>query len=380
MPPLSMMIKPVSSMCNMRCKYCFYADVTRHRDTVSYGVMSMATLETLVRRAFAYAEGNISFAFQGGEPTLAGVDFFRNLISLERMYNVRHIPVHNAIQTNAFDLSDELIEVLAKNRFLVGVSLDSPKRIHDHMRIDAHGNGTYDTIMQNIKRMQAAGIEYNILCVVNSFIARAPREVWQALAPHTYLQFIPCLDGFDGEPEEFSLTSDDYKEFLKVTFDLYYAAYMKRRYVSVRNFDNYISILLGQTPENCAMQGHCGTYYLIEGDGGVYPCDFYVLDQWRMGNINASSFHSLAKSPTGNAFRAESHYTPAECRSCKWAFLCRGGCKRDRVPLVPAVDSKTGEKIMIPGLNRFCDAYKDFFEYSYPRMQEIAHDIARRER
>lgn len=378
MPPLSLMIKPVSSMCNMRCKYCFYADVTSHRETKSYGVMSTDTLDKLVRRAFTYAEGSVNFAFQGGEPTLAGIDFFRRFVELERRYNSRHIQVNNSIQTNAFELSDELIELFRQHRFLVGVSLDGPAQIHDLMRIDARGAGTYATVTRNIDRLRTAGVEYNILCVVNGYIARAPREVWRALAPHTYLQFIPCLDGFDGQTQDYSLNAADYLGFLKTTFDLYYEAYFHRKYVSVRTFDNYIGILLGQTPENCAMQGRCGVYYLIEGDGGVYPCDFYVLDRWRMGNINASSFHALSRSPIADEFRAQSHYTSPECAGCKWAGLCRGGCKRDREPMIPVTDAVTGEVRMRPGLNRFCEAFKEFFEYSYPRMEEIARDIAAR--
>ena len=377
MPPLTLMIKPVSSACNMRCRYCFYADVTRHRDTPSFGAMSRETLDKLVRRAFAYAEGSVSFAFQGGEPTLAGADFFRELLTLERRYNSRHIEVNNSIQTNAFDLSDEMIEVLRQGRFLVGVSLDGPASIHDRMRIDARGKGTHATVTRNLERLRAAGVEYNILCVVNRYIAQAPREVWNALAPHTYLQFIPCLDGFDGVSADYSLTAEDYLNFLKVTFDLYYQAYRQRKYVSVRTFDNYVGILLGQLPENCAMQGRCGIYYLIEGDGGVYPCDFYVLDRWRMGNINTASFRTLAASPVAAEFRAQSHYTSPECLGCKWARLCRGGCKRDREPFVE-VASGDGT-VLRPGLNRFCGAFCEFFEYSYGRMEEMARDIARRQ-
>lgn len=377
MPPLTLMIKPVSSMCNMRCKYCFYADVSRHREVQSFGVMTAETLEKIVRRAFAYAEGSVGFAFQGGEPTLAGAEFFAKLLELERKYNSRHIAVNNSIQTNAYALSDELIDVLARGKFLVGVSLDGPAEIHNRMRIDAHGNGTRETIVKNIERLRRAGIEYNILCVVNHFIACNPRAVWDALSPHGYLQFIPCLDGFDGQHEEYSLTAEDYLGFLKTTFDLYYKAFMQRKYVSVRTFDNYISILLGQIPENCAMQGRCGTYYLIEGDGGVYPCDFYVLDKWRMGNINTASFHTLAKSEIAADFRAQSHYVSPECRECKWFRMCRGGCKREREPFLPIYDASAGESILRPQLNRFCNTFKEFFEYSYDRMIEIANDIAR---
>ena len=125
------------------------------------------------------------------------------------------------------------------------------------------------------------------------------------------------------------------------------------------------------------MQGRCGTYYLIEGDGGVYPCDFYVLDKWRMGNINTASFHTLAKSEIAADFRAQSHYVSPECRECKWFRMCRGGCKREREPFLSVYDASSGESILRPQLNRFCNTFKEFFEYSYDRMIEIANDIAR---
>ena len=358
MPAVSIMVKPVSGACNMNCRYCFYSDVMARRETAVYPKMSIEALEVLVRRAFRYADGPVSFSFQGGEPTLAGPEFYDELVRFERMYNTRGLPVHNAVQTNGYALSDELIALFARERFLLGVSLDGDAVAHDRMRPDRAGAPTFDRIRDNIARLGAAGVEFNVLCVVNDYVARRPAEVFAALAPFRYLQFIACLDDLDGTKQPHSLTPEGYLHFLKETFDLYERAFFGERPVSVRNFDNYIGILLGVPPENCAMSGACGQYFLVEADGGVYPCDFYVLDSWRLGNVLETPFNRLAASETARRFREESLALPEECRRCKWVRLCRNGCKRER-------DPQTGR-------NRWCACFRSFFEYAAPRMLKIA--------
>ena len=365
MPPLSLMIKPVSGLCNMRCRYCFYADVSSHRQNASYGRMSEETLENLVRRALTYADGQCDFAFQGGEPTLAGLPFFERLMALQKRYNTRGLRIQNSIQTNAFAMTEEMAQFLARNRFLTGVSLDGTRQTHDALRPDAQGNGTYDRVLAGIDKLRQAGAEFNILCVVNGLVAREPARVFEALKPYTYLQFIACLDSFDGEKTGYSLDASRYADFLIETFRLYYQANRKGEYVSVRAFDNYIGILLGRAPEMCSMNGRCGVYYLLEADGSVYPCDFYVLDRYRMGNVNSDSFYRLAKSPVGEAFRQASYEVADACKTCRWYRLCRGGCRRDR-------QAQLEDGL---GVSRWCEAYKRFFEACYPMMAQMAQAI-----
>ena len=367
MPPLTVMIKPASSACNMRCTYCFYADVSAHRQDATYGVMSETTLQNLVRRAFAYAEGQVSFLFQGGEPTLAGKDFFRRFLALERQYNTQHLPVQNSIQTNGYAIDKEWCSIFREGRFLVGVSVDGTSALHDACRLDAAGRPTYARIAKNIELLKAERIEYNILCVVNQPIASAPAEVFKALAPHRFLQFIPCLDGFDGERNEFSLDSETYGRFLIQTYDLYEKAYYSGKPVSVRTFDNWIAMLMGHPPESCGMSGRCGRYYLVEANGNAYPCDFYVLDEWLLGNVNDASFYKLDKSPVAEKFLSESVPLPEQCRGCAWLSLCCGGCRRDREPYLGGQ----------PSPNRLCAGLRMFFEQRMMRMQTLAKHIAR---
>ena len=368
MPSATIMIKPASSLCDLRCSYCFYADTASHRETPSYGIMQEKTLETLVRRAFAFGDGVLQFMFQGGEPTLAGKDFFRRFLALEKTYALsRPVRVINGIQTNGYGLDPEWCDIFREGDFLVGVSLDGTRETHDACRLSQKGSPTYDRVLENIALLRKNRIEYNILCVVNAYVAAQPRKVFESLKEHRYLQFIPCLDGFDGEKKPFSLSSRSYGEFLIETFGLYEKYFQTDEHVSVRNFDNWIQILLGDMPENCGMSGQCGQYYLIEADGGVYPCDFYVLDRWRMGSILEKSFFFFEKSETAAAFRAESHTLPEACRGCRWLPLCRGGCKRDREPLLDG----------IPSANRLCEGHKMFFEACGERMARLAEKIRR---
>lgn len=364
MPDTIIMIKPVSGACNMRCRYCFYNDEMVRREIPLYPCMSKETLEVLVRRAFAYADNRVSFAFQGGEPTLAGVEFFEAFVRLVRMYNVRGVPVIKAVQTNGLHLSEELIDLFAREGFLMGVSLDGIQQTHDANRRDSTGAPTFERALANLNKMRARGIACNVLCVVSSDVARRPRDVYNALAPYEYLQFIACLDHLDGDAREYSLRTDDYLSFLQYTFDRYAHDQLRGQKINIRVFDNYVGILLGMPPENCAMCGACAPHFLVEGNGDVYPCDFYALDEWKLGNINETPFHRLAASPKMREFIHRSQRMPEQCRECKWYFLCRNGCARER-------DAD--------GLYIWCDVMQSFFEYCYPRLREIASFKASRQ-
>ncbi|MBR5380333.1 MAG: anaerobic sulfatase maturase [Clostridia bacterium] len=366
MPPLTVMIKPASSLCNFRCAYCFYSDVSSRREVASYGVMNDDTLSRLVRRAFAYAEGSVNFTFQGGEPTLAGKAFFRRFLELVRSYDRGRVKVNLAIQTNGWLIDREWCELFREGRFLVGVSLDGSRETHDACRLSAQGEGTWDRVTENLCLLRKNDVEYNVLCVVNRLIAERPRETFNALKPHGHVQFIPCLDGFDGETGPLSLDAASYGRFLTETFDLYEECILGGRPVSVRTFDNWLSMLMGYPPENCAMSGRCGRYFLVEADGGVYPCDFYVLDKWRLGNINEKTFRQLEASPLEQKFYEESVPLADKCRACRWLPLCRGGCKRDREPLCP--DD--------PSVSRLCEGHRTFFESRYDRLEALARKIA----
>ena len=342
MPPLSLLIKPVSGRCNMRCRYCFYADEVSGRASGDAGVMTERTLENLTARAFRYAEDAVYFAFQGGEPTLAGADFYRQALALQARYNPGRVQVFNSIQTNGLCLPDGLIDLLSENRFLVGVSLDGTQAIHDAYRPDAAGNATWARVRENIARLRQAGCAVNILCVVTREVAEHPWEVFETLSEYGYLQFIPCLDS-PGRDCPWVPDAQSFGHFLTETFRLYRRAMQSGRYVSVRLFDNWLNMQAGREPDSCAQCGRCAPYFVVEADGSVYPCDFYAQDEWRLGNINETTFERLSRSPLEQRFLQGSYAVPQACQTCRSYPLCRNGCRRER-------DEATG-------LNRYCAGY-----------------------
>lgn len=376
MPPLSLLIKPASGNCNLRCGYCFYHDVSAHRTTPSYGMMSLGTLETLVRKALAFADGSCTFAFQGGEPTLAGLDFYRTLVRLADQYNEKKVDVHYAIQTNGMVVDEEWARFFHDHHFLVGLSLDGPKDLHDVQRVDAAGTGSWRRAMEAARQMEAAHADFNILTVVTNPVARHVRQVYAFLkkSGFRYLQFIPCLDPLDapGGEDGTALTAERYAYFLKELFDLWYADLVRGDAistdpVSIRDFENWVGMCAGRRPEACGMSGACQCQFVVEADGSVYPCDFYVIDQYRIGSIADDGFAEMAASENARRFIAESLPVDEACHGCEWYPICRGGCRRNREPFT------AGQ----PGLNRFCEAYRAFFPYALPRMRELARRFVR---
>lgn len=370
MKKLNLLLKPSSGMCNLNCSYCFYHDIVEKREQQSYGFMTEETLEQVIKKSLSAAEEECTIAFQGGEPTLIGLDFYKKAVEFQKKYNVNRVRIHNAIQTNGTLLDDEWAEFLAQNHFLVGISLDGIKETHDCNRLDAHQQGTFSKVMQITQMLEKHHVDFNILTVVNRQTAKRINKIYSFYKKNNlrYLQFIPCLDPFEEEPglREYSLTPKEYGQFLKRLFDLWYLDFMAGNMVSIRQFENYIEMLLGYPPEACGMSGICGFQNVVEADGGVYPCDFYVLDRYLLANMNDGDFPEIEKKREEIGFVKESMQLPEKCRSCKFAPICRNGCKRYRL-LEP--DGSYG-------VNYFCESYHDFFSYSIERLQQMARMIA----
>lgn len=383
MPSVSVMIKPASGSCNMRCRYCFYADEQSKREVGSYGLMSLETMRNLVDRALDYAEYACTFAFQGGEPTLAGLDFFREFVAYvekngkERKARRRledasrpapdPLRIHYALQTNGYALTEEWARFFAENHFLIGISLDGTREIHDRYRLDAAGQGTYRRVMDSIGLLKRYNVDFNILTVITGPSARRAQKIYSFFRQNhfDYQQYIECLDPLGEAPggHEYSLTPDRLEQFLKNSFDVWYREAAGGYYVSNRYFDNLLLILRGREPESCNMCGVCGVQWIAEADGSMYPCDFYVLDQWRLGNVNENTFAEMDRRRTELGFVEPSLRVPEECKACRWLPLCRNGCRRNR--------NLDGD-----GKNYFCSAYKGFFEYAYPRLAGLAQSGA----
>lgn len=372
MPPIHLLIKPASSGCNLACKYCFYADVSDHRSVKSYGKMTVETLEVLVKKAMGRAEGSCTFAFQGGEPTLVGLGFYEELVRLEKKYAKPGLTVQNAIQTNGTLITEEWAKFLGKNRFLVGLSVDGTKEVNDGLRCFRNGEGTFERLMETAALFDQYKVEYNILTVVTKQVTKNIKEIYDFYIAHNfrYLQFIPCLDDIQDEKgsKDYSLLPEDYEVFLKDLFDKWYETLRKGEFIYIRYFENLLQKMLGYYPEACGMMGTCTHQYVIEADGGVYPCDFYVMDEYKIGNLITDDFETLEVNRTAINFIPQSQAKDSGCMKCKWYRLCHGGCRRDR-------DQFDNGKM---GRNYFCRAYKTFFKYSYPRLEEVAKRILSR--
>lgn len=370
MPAISMLIKPASSSCNMRCAYCFYADVANRREVANYGIMSDETIETIIKKAFEYADSVAAFGFQGGEPTMAGLDFFKRVVALQKKYNVNNIRVTNALQTNGLNINEEWAQFFHDNNFLIGLSLDGTKAIHDKYRKDASGNGTFDRVLAAAKLMERHKVEFNILSTVNRDVAENIDRIYYFFKRQgfSYLQFIPCLDELQlpGE-KEYSLTPELYGRFLKDLFRLWYVDLNTNHPVSIRYFDNLVMMLGGYPPESCGMAGSCSCYYMIEADGSVYPCDFYVTDEWRIGNILADGWDEMRHTENARRFVETSRQIADECRTCPYYRLCRGGCRRNREPISMGQNT----------LNELCSAFRAFFEYAADDLVKVSRKFLR---
>ena len=363
MPPLSILLKPASSGCNLRCAYCFYADEAKARTISNYGRMPEAVSHALIEKAVKAAEGSVTFLFQGGEPTLAGLDFFRDFTAHVKKTAPPSLTVYYAIQTNGTLLDEEWCRFFKENRFLAGLSLDGSRECHNRFRLDGAGKGTYDRVRQVARRLEQAGVEYNVLTVVTGYLARHVQSVFSSLCREgfRFQQYIPCLDPLEEERggQEYSLSPAQYAEFLKKLFDLWYRELEQGRYWSIRYFDNLVWMLGGRDPEQCSMGGRCGLQYLVEADGSVYPCDFYGLDQYRLGNLLEHDWAQLDRTREALGFVEASRRVPEDCRRCAWYALCRNGCRRDRLEEPDGL-----------GRNYYCQAYAQFFAYALPRLKK----------
>lgn len=366
MPPISLLIKPSSSNCNLRCKYCFYYSLAGKRDVKSYGMMSLETLESLVKKALEYADVSCSFMFQGGEPTLAGLPFYKKLIEFEKKYNIKNVEINNAIQTNGMVINEDWAKFLAENHFLIGLSLDGPKEINDTYRVVINEKGSFQRVLKTVQLFDMYKVEYNVLSVVTAFSCDYAHKIYSFFKKNNFkfLQFIPCIDPFgeDLGSSEYSLTPKKYAKFLNDLFDRWYDDIIKGNIISIRYFDNLISMAMGFHPETCGMSGQCSCQNVIEADGSVFPCDFYAIDEWCLGNFKDYSFDELRNSETANRFIKSSEYIDPECKECKWFNLCYGSCRRYREPF------ENGK----PVLNYFCPAYKEFFKHCGDRIYSLA--------
>lgn len=353
--PLSLMVKPASSACNLGCKYCFYTAVASKREVFDKGMISLETSEKMIASALECSPDSIGFVFQGGEPLLRGLDYFRDFVSLVDKYNTHDTQISYSLQTNGTLLNDDWCRFFKENGFLLGVSLDGTEE-QNRFRVYKNGKSSFDDVLRGIELLKKYGVEFNVLSVLTKDLANSFRESYKFFKSmgFKYLQYIPCLSDFDAGGSEYEMDNDDYFNYLSSSFRLYYNARLRGNPFSIRQLDNYVMLSHGSCAEQCGMNGCCSEQFVIEGDGSVYPCDFYCSDEWRLGNINEQSFLELRKSKKALDFISGSYERRNECNECKYYYLCRsGGCKRNNAS------------------NDYCDAYKRFFSQYADKIAEL---------
>ena len=365
----SLLIKPASAACNLDCSYCFYLDrASDPYGAQAYRRMSLETLERLVKTWLVYSYPHSTFAFQGGEPTLCGPEFFARLCELQKQYGRNGQNVSNAMQTNAVLLNERWCEIFREYNFLLGVSIDGPEPIHDLYRCNKEGRGTWRQVIRSIELLQKRRVEFNALCVVSTANVERPRELYKFYKSLgiDYLQFIPLAE-FDAEcrPRAFTPTPEQYGRFLCDMFDLWWPDI---RRVRIRFFDNLAEAIAGQKPGACTMHEACDSYVVVEYNGDVYPCDFFVESEWKLGNITGDSWIDIARHRMRYEFAAKKSIGHAECTVCEYRSLCHGGCPHMR----------RGQNGRFEDLDYYCPSYKMLLDKNVGKLTKEVEKLMRR--
>ncbi|CAM3654620.1 radical SAM/SPASM domain-containing protein [Erysipelothrix urinaevulpis] len=332
MRQFSVLIKPASSVCNLKCKYCFYNDISSLRDIKSYGKMTSETTYKMIDNIFkSVEEGDyLTLAFQGGEPTIDGLDYFQTLVDYVEK-KTKSINVSYSIQTNGTLITDEWCKFFKKYNFLVGLSIDGPKEFHDQGRVTWLQKGSYDKVIHTKQLFDLYSIEYNVLTVLSKEIARHPNEIFDFLLQEKieYVQFIPCLEDFNlCNSHLYNLTPELFSSFYDCLIDRWLKELEKKHYLSIKLFDDIFNLFVKGQETACGMLGRCQIQFVIEADGSVFPCDFYVLDDYYLGNITELTLAQLSAQPKAWEFIFSKKSESLKCGTCPYQKMCGNGCKR----------------------------------------------------
>lgn len=366
------MVKPTGPICNLDCKYCFYLEKEKLYPQTKNWAMRPEVLESYIRQQIeATAVDTVSFAWQGGEPTLLGVEFFRNVVALQSKY-ANGKKIENALQTNGVLLDDEWGRFLAEHQFLVGISIDGPKRFHDEYRVDKGGQRSFPRVIRGLEVLKRHGVAFNVLTVVNRKNSYYPLEVYRFLKRHGsgYIQFIPIVERVAGSQalSEWSVEPEQFGRFLCAVFDEWVRNDVGTQFVQL--FDVALEIWVGMEASLCIFRRTCGSALALEHNGDLYSCDHFVSPENRLGNIMESAMASLAGAPQQKKFGdAKNDSLPQYCRDCEVRFACNGECPKNRFAVTPA-----GE----PGLNYLCAGYKRFFRHIDLYMRFMANELRNR--
>ncbi len=366
MKSFTLLIKPASADCNLRCSYCFYLPKAGLYPETATHRMSDETLRNLVRSYMATAQPSYTFGWQGGEPTLMGVDFFRKVTAYQKEFGFPGCSVSNGLQTNGTLIDDEFAAHLAEYKFLVGVSLDGPESIHNRYRRYPDGSGSHPAVLKGIETLRRNAVDFNILTLVSKANVLQPHEVYRYLKElgFMYHQYIECVE-FDksGRLLPYAIDGDEWGDFLCGIFDEWIDG--DTRTVSVRLFDSIVYKLVTGGSNVCAMGDDCRQYFMVEYNGDVYPCDFFAETELKLGNVLRTGWKEMAESETYMKFGERKRQLAEECLSCEYLELCAGDCPKNR----PGRGSRTQQ------VSQLCKGWKKFYSHALPEFRRLAEEI-----
>lgn len=369
------MLKPRGAICNLDCKYCYFLAKEMMYPGSRFR-MADDLLETYTKQYIdAQRVPEVTFAWQGGEPTLMGLDFFKRAVELQQQYRKPGMRIHNAFQTNGVLLDDDWCRFFHQHNFLIGLSVDGPKPIHDAYRVDKGGRPTFDRVMAGLALLKKHKVEFNILTTVHAANADHGVEVYRCLRDEVgtqFMQFIPIVErdnetGYQegDEVTDRSLTAEQYGRFLITIFDEWVRRDVGRVFVQI--FDVALAAWAGERPGLCIFEETCGLALAMEHNGDLFACDHFVEPNYRLGNIQEIPLLDMVASAEQRQFGLDKRdKLPQYCRECEVRFVCNGGCPKDRF-----INTPTGE----PGLNYLCGGFRAFFNHIDRPMRFMANEL-----
>lgn len=373
------MAKPSSSICNLDCSYCFYLEKDKlYPDRNNNWKMSEETLEVYIKQQIlAQDVSEVVIAWQGGEPTLLGLDFYKKAVEIANQNNPNNKRIIHTFQTNGLLLDDQWCRFFKKHNFLIGISVDGPSEEHDKYRVNRSGKPTHLKIEKAIKCLRKHKVEFNTLTVVNDKNVTDPEKIYRYLKSigSAHIQFIPLVERranqpdenglyyvnpdhkFDAEIEHWSVTSEQFGDFLIKIFSIWITEDVGKVYIQM--FEHTFSKWLGENSLICFFSEKCGNAFSLESNGDLYNCDHYVYPKHKLGNIHTTTIKKMSLSEKHLEFSNQKKDLSSNCQSCDYLFLCNGGCPKHRF-----IHDQQGK----PNHNYFCYAYRKFFSFSEPYM------------
>ncbi|MCM3699553.1 anaerobic sulfatase maturase [Paenibacillus macerans] len=365
---IGVMWKTVSEDCNLACDYCYYS-TCGGKPGPKINRIDSAILDKFIKDYMEHSQGAANFAWQGGEPLLAGLEFFEEVVYRQALHAPPHTIISNSLQTNATLINDRWASFFKTYNFLIGVSLDGPKEIHDARRVTSNGKGSFDRVMAGIEHLRKHQVDFNILTVIHKGNVGKAKELMAFYREHgfDYVQFIPCMDFRSqqvNQPGVYEITPGEYGDFLCEVFDEWYNDGDPQ--VSVRFFDNMLSVYINREAELCVHRAACPTSLVLEQNGDAFPCDFFINEQWTVGNVASASIADMLAHPNYERFHRMKPALPDKCRSCEWQRLCYGGCPRNRKWNAEGTESTP---------DFFCQSYKQIYAHAHEQMQEMGEKL-----